>query len=51
MWKISVWLPDYYEAFRRVAWAGFLLWVESHHPQDATQINKTLEDTLDLAED
>ena len=34
----------FYEAFRRVAWEGFLPWFESHHPQDATQINKSLED-------
>ena len=40
-----------YEAFRHVAWAGFLPSVESHHPQDAAQINKALEDVRSLAED
>ena len=40
-----------YEAFRRVAWAGFLPWVESHHPQDAAQINKALEDIGCLADE
>ena len=40
-----------YEAFRRIAWAGFLPWVESHHPQDAAQINKALEDIRGLADD
>ena len=40
-----------YEAFRRVTWAGFLPWVESHHPQDSAQINKALEDIGSLADD
>ena len=40
-----------YEAFRREAWAGFLPWVKSHHPQDAAQINKGLEDIGGLADD
>ena len=40
-----------YEAFRRVAWAGFPPWFESHHPQDAAQINKALEDIGRLADD
>jgi len=40
-----------YEAFRRVAWAGFPPWFESHHPQDAAQINKALEDIGSLADD
>ncbi|XP_068719543.1 uncharacterized protein [Montipora capricornis] len=39
-----------YEAFRRVAWAGFLQWVESRHPQDAALINKALEDIGSLAD-
>ena len=39
-----------YEAFRRVAWAGFLPWVESHHPQDVVHINKALEDIGNLAD-
>ena len=40
-----------YEAFRRVARAGFLPWVESHHPQDSAQINNALEDIGSLADD
>jgi len=40
-----------YEVFRQVAWAGFLPWDESHHPQDATQINKALEHIGRLADD
>ena len=40
-----------YEAFRHVAWERFLPWVESHHPQDAAQINKALVDTGGLADD
>jgi len=39
-----------YEAFRRVAWAGFLQWFEGRHPQDAAQINKALEDIGSLAD-
>ena len=39
-----------YEAFRRVAWAGFLQWIESRHPQDAAQINKALEHIGSLAD-
>lgn len=42
----------FYEAFMRVAWAGFFLpWIESHHPQDADQIEKALEDIGSLADD
>ena len=40
-----------YEAFMRVAWAGFLPWIESHHPQDADQTEKALEDIGSLADD
>ena len=40
-----------YEAFRCVAWAAFLPWVESHHPQDAARINKALQDIGGLADD
>lgn len=40
-----------YEAFRHVAWEGFLPWVESYHPQNAAQINKALENIGGLADD
>ena len=40
-----------YEAFRQAEWVGFLPWVESHHLQDAMQINKALEDIGSLADD
>ena len=40
-----------YEAFRHTAWARLLPWVESHHPQDAAQISKALEDIGSLADD
>ena len=40
-----------YEAFRRLPWAGFHPWVESHHPHDAPQISKAVEDIGCLAED
>lgn len=39
-----------YEAFRRIAWEGFLQWFEGPHPQDAAQINKALEDIGSLAD-
>lgn len=39
-----------YEAFRHVAWAGFLQWFEGCHPQDAAQSNKALEDIGSLAD-